>query len=212
MPSTLNPTCPLCGLRYTDGPLLELHIRRDHLQRSSRAEPDHDNPGDARASQPRVRGPIPAEQRRWNAAGCPPRRSGRKTTMRTISVSLPVRNLQVSKAFFAELGFTLSAEASGDDIACMIVGRNIYLLLVAEDRFSDSVGGELSRASASPGFVTTLSADSEQEVDETVARAIAAGGEPWPIMEERPVYSGSFQDLDGHVWQLSCPRHLGNLR
>jgi hypothetical protein len=39
-------------------------------------------------------------------------------------------------------------------------------------------------------------------VDETVAKAIAVGGKPWPIMEERPVYSGSFQDLDGHIWQL----------
>jgi hypothetical protein len=59
MPSTLNPTCPLCGLRFTGRPLLELHIREDHLQRSSRAEPDHDDPGDARASQPRVRGLFP---------------------------------------------------------------------------------------------------------------------------------------------------------
>jgi hypothetical protein len=59
MPSTLNPTCPLCGLRYTDRPLLELHIRDDHVQRSSRAEPDHDDPSDVRASQPRVRGLSP---------------------------------------------------------------------------------------------------------------------------------------------------------
>ena len=31
---------------------------------------------------------------------------------------------------------------------------------------------------------------------------IAVGGKPWPVMEERPVYSGSFADLDGYVWQL----------
>jgi hypothetical protein len=59
MPSTLNPTCPLCGLRFTGRPLLELHIREDHLQQSSRAVPDHDDSGDARASQPRVRGIFP---------------------------------------------------------------------------------------------------------------------------------------------------------
>ena len=33
MPTTLNPTCPLCGLRYTDRSLLELHIREDHRPR-----------------------------------------------------------------------------------------------------------------------------------------------------------------------------------
>jgi hypothetical protein len=40
MPTTLNPTCPLCGLRYTGRPLLELHLREDHHPRESRAEPD----------------------------------------------------------------------------------------------------------------------------------------------------------------------------
>jgi predicted lactoylglutathione lyase len=127
--------------------------------------------------------------------------------MRTISVSLPVRNLHASRAFFAELGFRFSAELSGDEIACMIVDRNISVLLVAEDRFRDCADGEIRQTAAAAGFVTGLSAGSEQEVDQTVAKAIAAGGKPWPILEERPVYSGSFQDLDGHVWQLTCPRH-----
>jgi hypothetical protein len=31
MPSTLTPTCPFCGPRYVNRPLLELHIREDHL-------------------------------------------------------------------------------------------------------------------------------------------------------------------------------------
>jgi hypothetical protein len=55
MPTTLNPTCPLCGLRYTDRPLLELHLREDHLQRERHAEPapgDADDAGD---------GPAPGE-------------------------------------------------------------------------------------------------------------------------------------------------------
>ena len=55
MPTTLNPTCPLCGLRFTFGPLLELHIRDDHRHRGSGAEPDHDAPGDVRQTQPRDR-------------------------------------------------------------------------------------------------------------------------------------------------------------
>ncbi|HYZ57197.1 MAG TPA: hypothetical protein VE733_27350 [Streptosporangiaceae bacterium] len=122
--------------------------------------------------------------------------------MRTIFVSLPVRNMAVSKAFFSELGFTFRPELCGNEIACMIVDRNIHVMLVAEDRFRDSVDSEMRHATASTGFVTSLSAGSEQEVDQTVTKAIAAGGKPWPIVEECPVYSGSFQDLDGHVWQL----------
>lgn len=46
MPSTLNPTCPLCGLRYTGRPLLDLHIREDHMQRERDRQPDNDDPGE----------------------------------------------------------------------------------------------------------------------------------------------------------------------
>jgi hypothetical protein len=30
MHSTLNPTCPMCGLRFGNQPHLDLHIREDH--------------------------------------------------------------------------------------------------------------------------------------------------------------------------------------
>jgi hypothetical protein len=38
MPTMLILTCPLCGLRYSSRPLLELHIREDHRPRR-RAQP-----------------------------------------------------------------------------------------------------------------------------------------------------------------------------
>src|ERR1700722_165096 len=53
MPPTLNPTCPLCGLRYTDRSLLELHIREDHRPRERHEEPDPGGSGPAAASPPR---------------------------------------------------------------------------------------------------------------------------------------------------------------
>ena len=35
------------------------------------------------------------------------------------------------------------------------------------------------------------------------APAIAAGGKPWkPTMDQGPMYGGSFQDLNSHVWEL----------
>jgi hypothetical protein len=40
MTSTLNPACPLCGLRFASKPLLELHIRDDHRPRR-REQPGH---------------------------------------------------------------------------------------------------------------------------------------------------------------------------
>lgn len=52
MPSMLAPACSLCGLRFANRPLLELHIREDHLERNRPAELEHDDSGGAQASQP----------------------------------------------------------------------------------------------------------------------------------------------------------------
>ena len=57
MSGTLTTACPLCGLRYADRPLLELHIREDHLQWNRGAEPDHEESGDAGHPSPAPRGP-----------------------------------------------------------------------------------------------------------------------------------------------------------
>jgi len=46
MPATVVRTCPLCGLRFSNLPFLELHIREDHPRREHRAERDDDNPAD----------------------------------------------------------------------------------------------------------------------------------------------------------------------
>ena len=46
MSATLIRTCPLCGLRFDNLPILELHIREDHRRRRRRpAQDDGDSAG-----------------------------------------------------------------------------------------------------------------------------------------------------------------------
>ena len=123
--------------------------------------------------------------------------------MRMIFVSLPVENLAASQAFFTALGFEFNSDFSDASCACMVVDRNIFVMLLVRERFGHFVIGRIADATAGTEVITCLSAKSREEVDETVARAIAAGGRPWqPQVEDGPVYGGSFQDLDGHVWEL----------
>ena len=85
----------------------------------------------------------------------------------------------------------------------MVVDQNIYVMLLAKERFRDFITGEISDATRGTEVITSLSTDSREQVDELVANAIAAGGKPWkPAVQEGPMYGGSFQDLDGHVWEL----------
>lgn len=126
--------------------------------------------------------------------------------MRSITVSLPVRNLKVSVAFFAELGFTFSPEPSAPGTARLMIEQNISVLLMAAERYRGQVNGDASCAGSGGEALLCLSAGSAREVDEIVMKAVIAGGRPWPIAAERPVHSASFLDPDGHLWQVTCPR------
>jgi hypothetical protein len=42
---TLNPTCPLCGLRFASRPLLDLHVREDHRDENHRVPDPTPEPG-----------------------------------------------------------------------------------------------------------------------------------------------------------------------
>jgi len=49
MPNTLNPACPLCGLRFENQPIMDLHMREDHRRRASRESNDDGDPGITRS-------------------------------------------------------------------------------------------------------------------------------------------------------------------
>ena len=123
--------------------------------------------------------------------------------MRMIFVNLPVKDLEASKRFFVELGFENNPEFTDDTAACVVIDENIFVMLLTEDRFKDFINGDIADATSTTEVLTCLSAGSREEVDELVEKAIAAGGKPWkPALEEGLMYGGTFQDPDGHVWEV----------
>ena len=123
--------------------------------------------------------------------------------MRMIFVNLPVKDLKTSMDFYGELGFEVNREFTDDSAACMVVDENIFVMLLTEGRFKDFINGEIADATSSTEVLNALSAESKEHVDEMIEKAIAAGGKPWkPTMEQGPMYGGSFQDPDGHVWEV----------
>lgn len=123
--------------------------------------------------------------------------------MRMIFVNLPVKDLDATKAFWTELGFAFNAEYTDDTAACLVIDQNIFAMLLTEARFRDFIHGDIADAFTTKEVLTCLSCESREEVDTLVSKAIAAGGKPWKeAMEAGPMYGGSFQDPDGHVWEL----------
>ncbi|MEV5593168.1 VOC family protein [Streptomyces sp. NPDC052496] len=123
--------------------------------------------------------------------------------MRMIFVNLPVKDIAASREFFARLGFTFNPQFSDEHTLCMVVEENICVMLLQEERFRDFINGDIADAAKTKEVLTCLSCDSRSEVDEMLAKARGAGASVWkPVMEAGPMYGASFQDLDGHVWEL----------
>nr|WP_150960586.1 VOC family protein [Aneurinibacillus sp. XH2] len=126
-----------------------------------------------------------------------------KMITRNIFVNLPVKDLQKSIDFFTALGFEFNAQFTDDKATCMVIHDNIFAMLLVESRFKDFTKKEIADATQSTEAIIALSAESREQVDEMVNRALAAGGkqtnEP---MDHGFMYQRSFEDLDGHLWEV----------
>lgn len=120
-----------------------------------------------------------------------------------IYVNLPVKNLKQSMTFFTALGFRFEPNFTNDAAACMIVGENIFVMLLIESFFKTFTKKELCDAKKSTEVLVCLSCDSRAHVDELVAQASAAGGTIQRDPQDHGfMYAHAFEDLDGHIWEL----------
>lgn len=120
-----------------------------------------------------------------------------------IFVNLPVKDLQRSVAFFTRLGFTFNPQFTDENATCMIVAENIFVMLLVERFFATFTDKPISDATKQTEVLVCLSADSRAEVDDLVAKAVAAGGTaPRQPQDHGFMYGHGFVDPDGHVWEL----------
>ena len=123
-----------------------------------------------------------------------------------IFVNLPVTDLQRSRAFFTELGFTFDDGFSDDSAAMLVIEEgSIHAMLLTRERFASFVpeGVAVADPAQATGALLALSADSRADVDALCDRALEAGADRWkePIDMEA-MYGRSFRDPDGHVWEV----------
>lgn len=117
--------------------------------------------------------------------------------------NLPVKDLQKSIEFFTKLGFTFNPQFSDKNGTCMIVGSDAFVMLLAEDFFSTFTKKELVDTSTDTEVITAITVDSKEEVDIMVDTALDAGAAPSNETSEQGfMYTRSFQDLDGHLWEV----------
>jgi predicted lactoylglutathione lyase len=105
-------------------------------------------------------------------------------TSRKIFLNLAVKDLKRSVDFFTALGFTFNPQFTDASATCMIVSDEAFVMLLVESRFRDFTKKPIVNS-------------------HTHTEAIAAGGSPANEPQDHGfMYGHSFQDPDGHIWEV----------
>lgn len=121
-----------------------------------------------------------------------------------IFVNLPVSDLNRSIAFYEALGATKNEQFCDETAACMVFSEVIHVMLLTHDKFRQFTPKKIADAKTTTEVLLCISSDSRAAVDETLDKAGAAGGkqDPGPKQDYGFMYGRSFEDLDGHIWEV----------
>ena len=121
-----------------------------------------------------------------------------------IFVNLPVADLGASKKFFTELGYSINPQFSDENTASVVISDTIIAMLLTRQKYAEFTKKEIVDATRSSQVLLALSAESREKVDELVEKALAAGGSTAGETQDLGfMYGRSFDDLDGHTWEVA---------
>lgn len=128
-----------------------------------------------------------------------------------IFLNLPVKDLLKTREFFAKLGYTFNEQFSNESGACMVISETIYVMLLTEPFFKSFTSKQIADTSKTTEVMIALSAESKESVNDLVEKAFKAGATQHNEVQDHGfMYSKSFQDLDGHIWEVFWmnPNHV----
>jgi len=118
-------------------------------------------------------------------------------------INLPVADLPKSVAFYEALGYSRNPQFSNEDGACIVVSDTIFVMLLTHAKFRAFTPKAICDTQKAVEVLLNLSCESPAQVDDLVAKALAAGGSTYDEPEDLGfMYSHSFLDPDGHGWGL----------
>ena len=119
-------------------------------------------------------------------------------------VTLGVRDVRSSAAFYEALGFVRKVRATGDEIAFIDAGGVVLALWDWDKLAADAAVTSEPRLQTFRGTTLAWNCATPAEIDAAYARGIAAGAKPLrePDKTDYGGYRGYFADPDGHAWEV----------
>lgn len=124
---------------------------------------------------------------------------------RMIFVNLPVSDLARSIRFYEAAGAVRNEEFCDGSSQAMMFSDVIWVMLLDHQKFATFTPRAIPDAHQTSQMLLCLSADSRDHVDAITASAEAAGGraDPGPTQDFGFMYGRSFEDPDGHIWEIT---------
>ncbi|HBV17578.1 VOC family protein [Chryseobacterium carnipullorum] len=120
-----------------------------------------------------------------------------------IYVNLPVKDVQKTKEFWTQLGFSVNDQMSNEKSVCVVMKEGqIYVMFLTEESFRTFSERPVPNGDTTQVLVA-ISLDSRAEVDQVVNTALENGA----TQHEEPqdygwMYHNSFWDINVHGWNV----------
>jgi predicted lactoylglutathione lyase len=119
-------------------------------------------------------------------------------------VNLPVKDLARAVAFYEAVGAVKNTQFTDETAACMVLSETIHVMLLTHDKFKFFCKKDIFDAKTGVEVLLCVSENSRDGVDAMVDKAWSAGGtlDPTPKQDFGFMYSRSYEDPDGHIWEI----------
>lgn len=118
-------------------------------------------------------------------------------------VNLPVKDLVKTKYFWEKLGYTFNLQFTDETAAALVLGDHSYAMLLTYEKIKDFTKKQIVDAHTATEVLVALDMESKEKVDEMIEKVLEAGGiEARPAEDYGFMYGRSFEDLDGHIWEV----------
>lgn len=118
-------------------------------------------------------------------------------------VNLPVSSIDATTRFFKGLGFEFNPMFSNHEAVCMTLSEMASVMFLQNKRFSDFTPKAIADATKTSEVLLCISSDSRDAVDQFMQQALSLGAtEVRDPQDYGFMYGRSFNDLDGHIWEV----------
>jgi uncharacterized protein len=118
-------------------------------------------------------------------------------------ITLAVDDLTAATRFYETMGWRRSSASVDGTVAFLRGGAVVLGLFGRDDLAADA--GVVPSSGGGPAVTLAMNVPNEPAVDETLAAAARAGGRISKPAQRTDWggYSGYFEDLDGHLWEVA---------